>query len=360
MLRTLLLAAAATAIIGSAKAGRFVFSEIHVPGDGNPYVYGINNSNTVVGGFQVPGPTLPQHGFAWADGATTVVAVPGETRQDTFVLVGVNAYGIAAGSFFDPQTGARESFVYDLNTSKATPIVPPIGYVLNAYAMSNTNLIVGVATSLSGGPSTIFTKTLGKRVSLIGPAFSPHQIVNIVPNAVASSGEIVGYASLKPGSKYVAFSYLNGSFTPLVQPAAGNGYPGFVNNHGVVAGEYDATGPHGVVFHYGFVQRGSKLETVAFPASAGMDVVSTTVAGVTRTGDVLGSYSVKTAQTETTTHGFIRHQGVLSSFDVPGAVSTSVTKINEQGSVAGTYTDAQGHSHAFAGVCASDQAPCTQ
>ena len=361
MLKMLLLIGMALACMGPARAGNFVFTKIDVPGDVFSYVNAINNTNTVVGGYQLTAPGLPIHGFAWTNGTTTLVTVPGQTSRDSFALVGVNTRGIGAGYFFDPDTGARESFIYDLNTAKAAAIKAPSGYVLNALTMSNTT-VVGVAIPLSGDPAAIFTKRFGKPVALLGPAFPQHDSGDL-PLAVAPSGEIVGDATIQPGAQQMAFSYLNGTYTPLPAPAeATDLYPDFVNDQGVIAGSYaaGAIGPHGTPFAHGFVQRGARLQMVDFPAPAGMENVGTTVAGVTRTGDILGSYSVTGAHDATTTHGFVRHMGVWSSFDVPGAVSTTVTKINAQGSVAGTYTDAKNVGHAFVGICTADQAPCTQ
>ncbi len=361
MLKTLLLTGIALACTAPARAASFAFTRIDVPGNVFSYVSAISDSNTVVGGFQLIAPGLPIHGFAWVNGTTTLVTVPGETSQDTFVLVGVNTHGMAVGSFFDPDTGVRRSFVYNLRTAKAEPIKAPTGYELDVLTMSNTNTAVGISIPLSGGRIPAFIKTVGKPVTLLGAAFP--QDTEDLPLAVASSGEVVGDATVQPGSQQIGFSYLNGVYTPLPPPVGGSDlYPEFVNGQGVIAGFYlaGAIGPHGTPFPHGFVQHGSQLDMIDFPGTAGTEVVGTTVAGVTRTGDVLGSYSVTSARDNTTTHGFILHHGVWSSFDVPGAVSTLVTKVNEQGSVAGTYTDVQGVDHAFVGICSAYQTSCTQ
>ena len=362
MLKTLLLTGISLTCINAAKAGSFAFSKIDVPGDVFSFVNAIDSLNTVVGGYQLTAPGLPIHGFAWASGTTTLVTVPGETRKDTFALVGVNKHGIAVGAFFNPGTGARESFIYDLNTAKAAPVKPPAGYMLDALKMSNTDTAVGVAIPLSGGPMPVFTKTFGKPVTLLRPAFPPNDTGDL-PLAVASSGEIVGDATIQPGSQQIAFSYLNVTYTQLSPLAGGSDLdPDFVNDQGVIAGSYlaGAIGPHGTPFAHGFVQRGSQLHKIDFPAPSGYQVVGTTIAGVTRTGYVLGSYSITDSHNSTAMHGFVRQHGVWSSFDVPGAVSTFITKINEQGSIAGSYTDSKNVGHAFVGICAADQAPCTQ
>ncbi len=361
MLRAVIIFGTTVVCANPAQAGDFAFSKITVPGDVFSYVNAINAADTVVGGYQLAAAGLPTHGFAWANGVTTLVTVPGETRQNSFVLVGVNKHGIAVGSFSDRSNGVQESVIYNLNTGDAKTIAPPAGYVLDAFAMSDTDIAAGSATPVSGGQSVIFTKTLGKPVMLLGTAFPPDDTLDF-PRAVAASGEIVGVSNLQPGSTQQAFSYLNGGFAAVSPPAGGSYlYPDFVDSHGVIAGSYlaGATGPHGTPFPHGFIRRGSQLTTVDYPGTAG-EVVSTIVAGVTRTGDVVGTYTVRDASGAATTHGFIRHHGVWSSFDVPGAVSTSVTAINGQGSVAGMFTDAKHVGHAFVGVCTADQAPCTQ
>ena len=47
-------------------------------------------------------------------------------------------------------------------------------------------------------------------------------------------------------------------------------------------------------------------------------------------------------------HGFLRaHDGTITTFDVPGAVSTSAFSINPAGAITGTYLDASFTSHGF-------------
>ena len=64
------------------------------------------------------------------------------------------------------------------------------------------------------------------------------------------------------------------------------------------------------------------------------------VTGISLVGEVTGYYSDLSTST---THGYIRSLlGTLSSFDVPGALSTSISSMNGLGSMTGSYYDVSG------------------
>jgi hypothetical protein len=49
-------------------------------------------------------------------------------------------------------------------------------------------------------------------------------------------------------------------------------------------------------------------------------------------------------------HGFVLWNGIYTTIDVPGSVSTGVFSINEQGRIVGSYDDAGGVTHGYIGT----------
>ena len=83
--------------------------------------------------------------------------------------------------------------------------------------------------------------------------------------------------------------------------------------------------------------------TIDYPYAAEYAGVRRTwVFGINSAGDVVGRYLDGTAW-----HGFIRRDGVFTTFDYPGAAKTTGLGINSRGDVAGTFLDAAGKGHGF-------------
>ena len=87
----------AMAVFGGAETASadpiYSFTAIDVPGSGNTYAYGINNSGQIVGYFQDAG---GYHGFVDTGGRFTTIDVPGAY----FTLAyGINDSGQIVGSF---------------------------------------------------------------------------------------------------------------------------------------------------------------------------------------------------------------------------------------------------------------------
>jgi hypothetical protein len=59
-------------------------------------------------------------------------------------------------------------------------------------------------------------------------------------------------------------------------------------------------------------------------------------------GQIVGYY--RDGNTE---HGFLDDHGAFVYFDIPGAIATRNTGINDFGQIVGYYNDASGHSHGF-------------
>src|SRR5262249_31103353 len=65
--------------------------------------------------------------------------------------------------------------------------------------------------------------------------------------------------------------------------------------------------------------------------------------GINNFGQIVGTYS----NHNVTSHGFLWKDGVYTTFDVPGAISTTLSGINDYGEIVGSYTDGAGVGHGF-------------
>ena len=82
----------------------------------------------------------------------------------------------------------------------------------------------------------------------------------------------------------------------------------------------------------GFLREAGRYRTVAVPGT----VTETFAASINNRGQIAGGYDLGTARDF---HGFIRdRRGRITRVDVPGAAGTTITKINDRGSVVGNFS----------------------
>ncbi len=129
-----------------------------------------------------------------------------------------------------------------------------------------------------------------------------------------------------------------GKFTSFDPPGSGFTTPNFINLEGVIVGGYlDAGGTS-----RGFILKGGEYTTVNFPGAAG-----TILTGINPLGEISGE-SCDAALCNTTTHSFILSRtGVFTSFDPPGAISSSANTVSITGEVVVVFTDGAGNVHGY-------------
>jgi hypothetical protein len=81
--------------------------------------------------------------------------------------------------------------------------------------------------------------------------------------------------------------------------------------------------------------------TIDFPSAA-----STSVSQVNDEGTMVGGYQ-EGANDPFTGHGFVPRDGEFTSFDPPGAIASFLNGINDAEQMAGTYGDETSAIHAF-------------
>jgi hypothetical protein len=89
--------------------------------------------------------------------------------------------------------------------------------------------------------------------------------------------------------------------------------------------------------------------TIDYPGA-----IATSANGINSTGEIVGWYQLDSSCTPSllpvsvcTTHGFTDVNGTLATLDVPGATSTALYGINDNGDIVGIYTDSNGVVHGF-------------
>ena len=134
-----------------------------------------------------------------------------------------------------------------------------------------------------------------------------------------------------------------GVFTSFDPPGSTLTTPNFISPQKVIVGGYNDSGS---VAH-GFILDGGQYTTLDFPGAAG-----TNLTGINPSGELSGFYcsdpACGTTGNATTNHSFVvSKKGAFTSFDPPGAVSSTASTVNPSGAVVGAYTDSGGVTHGY-------------
>ncbi len=155
------------------------------------------------------------------------------------------------------------------------------------------------------------------------------------PGTINNHGEIVGnYAD--SGGVFHGFTLLNGQFSSFDVPGAFGTFPAAINDSGEIVGSYfDAQS----VLH-GFLLDGATYSTIDFPGS-----YYTALYGINNAGEIVGNYYVTGSPVE---HGFFLKAGMFTTIDFPGSnLQNYPSQVNNFGVIAGGYLDANSIQHGF-------------
>jgi hypothetical protein len=134
-----------------------------------------------------------------------------------------------------------------------------------------------------------------------------------------------------------------GVFRSFDPPGSTFTTPNFISPQGAIVGSYNDSSS----VSHGFVLKGGKYTTLDFPGAAG-----TTLTGLNPSGEMSGfscsDPACGTTGNSSTNHSFtVSKKGVFTSFDPPGAVSSTASTVNPSGAVVGAYTDSGGVTHGY-------------
>jgi len=161
--------------------------------------------------------------------------------------------------------------------------------------------------------------------------------------AINNAGQIAGYYN-PVGQHSHGFIYdLNLQTYVTLRPP---GPPRTINALGV-QGINDAGFAVGFLIRQGsFIQHGFLRDTsgnytnIMYPNQPG----SQSASGINNLNDVIGSYAI---QGGANYNGYLLHQGVFSTINYPGAVTTFPGGINDAGTIAGYWFDSSSIDHGF-------------
>ena len=128
-------------------------------------------------------------------------------------------------------------------------------------------------------------------------------------------------------------------FTSFDPPGSTGTTPNFITPQGVIVGGYlDSSG-----VSHGFILDNGQYTTVDFPGAAG-----TVLTGRNPAGEMSGFSCAVASCASAPFHSFtVSKRRAFTSFDPPGAVSSTASTVTPSGAVVGAYTDSKGVTHGY-------------
>lgn len=258
--------------LSAAQATTYNYTSFDVPGATGTASFGINNAGTVVGLYYQNG----YHGFIkTAGGSYTSIDVPG---NPTFVY-GINGSGRITGGYGNPTVyTSGHGFIYD-NGTYTFPFDVPSSSGTYPAGINGTGQIVGQYSqdgtmggvrgfSWSGG---IFT------------SFAAPGAISTEPRGINDAGWIVGSYGDANSINHGFIRSTSGVYSTFDVPGATNTLISGINNHNWISGFYthDDGIPHGFVY-----------DGLAFSFIDINGPFYTQVWGINDLGQVVGAYKL--------------------------------------------------------------------
>ncbi len=198
-----------------------------------------------------------------------------------------------------------------------------------AEAISNTGVITGDVNMQ--GVVEGYTRSRNGKLSKLFQAST----ADTIPQGINTSGLIAGYTQDIHHGTFHGFFYQDGVATPYDVPGSIFTFIYGLNDAGDFTGRYGVAG--GSNFGKAFASIGGTLVDIVVGEE------SLAPRGINNSGAVVGWY------TTTMVHGFLWHPdgSVTYPIDFPGATVTILSGINDQGTIAGSWTDSSSSYHAF-------------
>lgn len=277
----------------TARAGSYNYTRVDVPGAVFTGLYGINSSGQTIGGYDDASGT--SHGFLRnVDGSIATIDYPGAVLT---TANGINSLGDVVGRW-DDASGITHSFLRSWQ---------------------------GIITSFDPpAPCTAITNQ---------PAAA---------HGINDRGDIVGRCFDVSGKELGWLLRHDGRFTILDDPRFLTTDSWAIDNTREVVGDYsDADG---------FVHGYTWTEAGGFTA-LDFENDMTGLRSINQVGDIGGIYF-----DGFTLHGFLRlKNGKQITIDPPGSVETDTAAVNNSGTIAGAYWDADFNGHGYIAVAASSR-----
>jgi hypothetical protein len=299
----ILLLSFSASIAGGASDQSFV--TVAPPGSVDTRPFGITDSGDVVGLYFTADNKV--HGFLVTRGVYTSIDVPGAIRTNALGITELQSH-----SPDDQVPGAARGLAvvgrYD------TPDNVAHGYLLRDGTFTTIDYPYP-----AGYAGTRFTIATG-----INPR-----------------GDIVGRYQGTDGL-FHGFTLVDGEFTTIDHPAGRSIHALGINHRGDLAGYYEdhSRKLHGFQLIDGMYSTIDPPRSIATGGPGGIvGLNAREMVGFYRTGPGTMPCGCDGQR------GFVYKQGAFATVDVPGAVSTSLTGVNRRGDIVGSYADATGRRH---------------
>lgn len=281
------LLAAATALAGQPR-----YVTVDIDGATQTYVYGINPSGDMVGGYVAGG---REYGFVLRNGVLETIDYPGAAWTECY---GINPQGDVVGQYLLPANKTTHGFLLPAGSSEPIALdVEQPTETGNANTMpfriAPDGTIVGCQhqSSASGG-AYVFTMH-GFVVDAYGTSSDP--LAGSMHTGVNAAGVITGHHYIT-NSTLDSYIIANGTVTWFSMEGYGITRAYDINTNGDVVGFYRLNMNASSPFH-GFLYRDGAFTTIDVPFTG---VTGTRAFGINPQGDIVGNYF-----TGGTSHGFL-------------------------------------------------------
>ncbi len=278
-------AAALLACCPAMRADPYTYVPIDEPGSYFTRAYGINGSDQIVGSVNFSRgslPTLPTHGFIYANGAFTNFDFPDTTLPEPQLTepFAINSVGQIVGSYSgvhgflyagatfttidDPNTIGRSGFTVATGINDSGTIVGyywalnsnGIGGTFSGFIYSSgtfqTINVSGAddseAIGINNAGQIILNSSLGASLYANG-VFTPVQVPGPFQTSVAAINNVGQIGGMFSGPKDLLFVDTGGVFTTFEGPDPAEQFTG-INDQGKIIGNYN---PFGTTFVHGFL-----------------------------------------------------------------------------------------------------------
>jgi hypothetical protein len=287
---------------------------------------------------------------------TALAAIAAATATVTLAIPApVSAQEHPAATDTEPPAFTLRGYLRDRD-GEFRRITPPNSEGTKVSDINDRGQIVGLAYPDLDRPTegSAYLRSRSGRYSVIDP---PGDEIRTVPASINDRGDIAGFV-VNPdsvvGQPFRGHGFIRdgrGRYTIVDNPDAApeQTVALAINDQGTVSGDYvDRDGR----FHCFFRDRRGRFTTFDHPDADTTPTplgTGTAYCVINNRGDIAGIYGA-----DGTIHAFMRtRRGGYRDIDMPGAVMTAPSQINNDGQVAGTYTvgrdplDPNGVSHGF-------------
>lgn len=258
-----------------------------------------------------------------------------DAHADSITPYSVNDNGLIVGQDFTTSNTYR-AFVYDPNTGTFTFLSPPGATNAIAVGINDNNQIVGSYGSSTGNFGYLYSGGVFSTISVLGAyQTSPSQFFSgtgTVASGINGAGVIVGSWNPSVTAPETGFIY-DGTVFTNTSISDGGRYTDLygINDSGEISG-YAIAFSGRTRTYFSFVYNSGVFTPISYPGAT-----STIVQGINDNGVVVGFYSLAGV-----TSGFIYDNGTYTSMMYPGASTTNLFGISNNGEIVGSYTCTSG------------------